>query len=167
MRKAALLVFLVFAGCVSTATFNKKVGDLKAGFKAENAALERQVNGLKGDRDFLMKMARDQDRISSALLKTIKYQFSRLRDYDNQLLTQGAGIEQVSKDLEDLDGRVEKLEKTIAGLKRELAKLKDAEALGGTKIGFLEKNIERCRKQLYRLEDFTTWMFLKITKGIK
>ncbi len=116
MRKVASLVLLVFAGCVSTATFNKTVSGLKAEARAENAFLRRQV---KEEKDFLSDRMLVQDKNTREVLGLMRFLFDKIDKVDFQLFTHAAGIEQASKDLADLDEKVEMLGKKLKDVIRD------------------------------------------------
>lgn len=157
MKTAALLVSVfIFSGCVSTKVFNN--------LKSETAVLQRQVKGLEGDRNFLIKVARVQDRNTGGLIELAKYLFARMKDYDNQLLIQGAGLEQANKDLEDLDGKVEKLGKKI---RQSLYNLNRGQEQLAEWQRFQKEDLEKLRKRFNAEMDYLHDMVITQDNGFR
>ncbi len=114
MRKIALAVPLILAGCVSTATFNKTVGDLEARRNAENAILRDKVRRLEDINDRVLSSHSMHTRILERLTSAAKFFFNKDRMVHSELIQMTLRQAQVEKNLSDLKKEVRKGKKKFA-----------------------------------------------------
>lgn len=148
MRKAVLFIIsvFVFAGCVSTKAFR---------------ALELKVNGMEHIQKLkTIKLAQTviavdaHDNNILQLAKAANFLFKQFDQAHNQLMVVEAGVMQNDRDLESLDGKVDKLGAKLARLKRELAEQRKNAKANADDVAKMEQEFARMELNLDIIKNF-------------